>query len=377
MQERETAPRETTASNGAVSGTLPRRRRIFFRIILLLLVAVGAFALIETAFRVKRHLEEARLGVRAERGETWAVFDEELGYRLREQPNRPLGLRTPPIGKKDESRTRVLILGDSIPHGGDSEDDTLVAYAQKALTGGGFASELINAGIPGYTTFQELGFLKKYGVLLEPDVVGISFCVNDLHKVLQEFRVRDGKIIGNAFDTAESAAAQSHGTLYMLARKSLFLRWVRHRAGDLAKRWDIDVSTGFSFDRRSDLATAWQDEPWSDFELWLSEMVDLGRSHNFTVFVVAFPFADQYREQYLQRDRTYVLKPQSRLRALCNRLELPMLNLYDSLQVASDFQGDGIHLTKTGRKKVGKLLAEFLIDEEIVHRTDITEQSGG
>jgi hypothetical protein len=38
---------------------------------------------------------------------------------------------------------------------------------------------MINAGIPGYTTYQEFEFLKIYGLDMEPDVVVLGLVFND------------------------------------------------------------------------------------------------------------------------------------------------------------------------------------------------------
>jgi hypothetical protein len=39
-----------------------------------------------------------------------------------------------------------------------------------AVPGLGKSIEVINAGIPGYTTYQELEFLKVYGLDMKPDL---------------------------------------------------------------------------------------------------------------------------------------------------------------------------------------------------------------
>ncbi len=147
-----------------------------------MLVLLGAllltFCVLEVAFRISHAVRDRRLEARALRGETWAIYDADLGYRLRPRPGRPLGLKSAPIKDKDDSRTRVLFLGDSIPHGGRGRAETLVAHAQRALDRRRTAAELINAGVPGYTTYQELLFLEKFGLSLEPDVVVLCFCVD-------------------------------------------------------------------------------------------------------------------------------------------------------------------------------------------------------
>jgi hypothetical protein len=40
--------------------------------------------------------------------------------------------------------------------------------------------EVINAGVPGYTTWQELEFLRQYGLSMQPDLVVLGFVYNDL-----------------------------------------------------------------------------------------------------------------------------------------------------------------------------------------------------
>jgi hypothetical protein len=40
--------------------------------------------------------------------------------------------------------------------------------------------EVINAGIPGYTTYQEFEFLKIYALDMEPDVVVLQRCLLEI-----------------------------------------------------------------------------------------------------------------------------------------------------------------------------------------------------
>jgi hypothetical protein len=40
--------------------------------------------------------------------------------------------------------------------------------------------EIVNASVPGYSTFQELGWLKLHGLALEPDTVVLQLCLNDV-----------------------------------------------------------------------------------------------------------------------------------------------------------------------------------------------------
>ena len=69
-------------------------------------------------------------------------------------------------------------------------------------------------------------------------------------------------------------------------------------------------------------------------------------------YVGTFPFGEQLREDYLNRDPDYVRKPQRRLKAICERLNVPFLALFGKL----DREKHLIEDTFISRKKVEKLL---------------------
>jgi len=79
---------------------------------------------------------------------------------------------------------RILMLGDSYLFGWGLEwDDTLPVILEKRFLDTGYDGkrcEVINAGVFGYNTAQELEFLKKEGVKYSPDAVIIYFIMNDL-----------------------------------------------------------------------------------------------------------------------------------------------------------------------------------------------------
>ena len=86
----------------------------------------------------------------------------------------------------------------------------------------------------------------------------------------------------------------------------------------------------------------------------------IGRDRRFPVFVVAFPLAAQYDAAYLAKDRDYVLKPQRKLREICERLGIAFYDIYPDL-TARHFVADGVHLTPEGRRVAGAHIASFLV----------------
>jgi len=85
---------------------------------------------------------------------------------------------------KEEKRDqlRVVFLGDSSTYGSCAETE----YAFVSVAGGLVPqAQVINLGVNGYTSYQGYKALLKYGKLLSPDLIFISFNFNDRRFVLQ------------------------------------------------------------------------------------------------------------------------------------------------------------------------------------------------
>jgi lysophospholipase L1-like esterase len=323
-------------------------------------VAVTAL-LLEGALRVHEAWSRRR-------GEApWAVFDTHLGYRLnRDHPGvNQHGLRDHEVPPKSQ-RLRVLMLGDSLAFEGEDVDDTWVGHLRARLREDPELreAEVINASVPGYTNYQELRYLELHGLELEPDVVGVGFVWNDLFHFLQRFQLEDGRIVPR-FEPTPEVLGEDADAVRSLRNHSLLLRWLDRRLAVLG--WNPSALPGrygrFAFEQRIDLRAAWQDEPWRDIEVQLRALVRLGQRERFRTFLVMFPVADQYDAADLARDRDYVLLPQRRLSALCERLSIPCLDLYPLLDPAKHLMPDGIHLTPEGRRHVGAEVSRFLLSK--------------
>jgi lysophospholipase L1-like esterase len=87
---------------------------------------------------------------------------------------------------KPENVFRILVLGDSMTFGlGVMEEEAFPAVLEDMLNGGekakGVQYEIVNAGVPGYGTAQELLQYQLHGPKLNPDLVILAFlAANDL-----------------------------------------------------------------------------------------------------------------------------------------------------------------------------------------------------
>jgi hypothetical protein len=116
----------------------------------------------------------------------WVINDPELGYRLNPEQDEinALSIRHAEVTiPKPAGLFRLVVLGDSIPWAKGTFG--FVEIAKRIESRGPI--EVINAAVPGYTSFQELTFFERYVLQVDPDVVVWTYCLNDNHRFLHQF----------------------------------------------------------------------------------------------------------------------------------------------------------------------------------------------
>lgn len=137
------------------------------------------------------------------------------------------GLRDRPVEPPRPGELRMLALGESTTFGdGVARDERYTEQLMARLpTLGGRRLRTINAGVPGYTLFQGVAYLRLRGLALEPDAVAIYFGYNDFLKVGYR-TARDGEASGR---TDRELFAQRQRPLarllWSLRRWSALARW--------------------------------------------------------------------------------------------------------------------------------------------------------
>jgi lysophospholipase L1-like esterase len=96
-----------------------------------------------------------------------------------------LGFRGGPVSAaKPPGTERILVLGDSFAFGWGVEDaETFSAVLESQLRAAGVHAQVIDAGVPGYSTAQHLIFLRERGFALDPDLILIAECGNDIDEL--------------------------------------------------------------------------------------------------------------------------------------------------------------------------------------------------
>lgn len=287
----------------------------------------------------------------------WIIHDDELGYRL--NPDRNDGrvnarsVRGPAIVvPKPAGVFRIVVVGDSIPW---DEPGFVGAFADQFDRANGV--EVINASVPGYTSYQEARFFKRYLLETEPDLVLWTYCLNDNHKFLHVFD-QDARML----TTAEArASVQIRSEWDWIVGRSYVLSTLH--IASLARRVSgRDTPVDFPWEAQPDFNTAWKDYSWDAYEAQLREMADLLGGRNARLAIVVFPYEPQLLHRSMHDKRDYVLAPQRHLAELCGRYSIPCLDLFPAFERAYDagrtLYRDGIHLNLEGHElTVAELLA--------------------
>ncbi|MCP4610202.1 MAG: hypothetical protein GY845_15950 [Planctomycetes bacterium] len=112
------------------------------------------------------------------------VVDSPILYGLNPEHSEinSLGLRDDEVPiSKPEGTLRILILGDSVTYGMRvSKNKAFPNHLESLLRKQFRTAEVINAGVWGYTAYNELQYYLTKGREFEPDIVIVAFCMNDV-----------------------------------------------------------------------------------------------------------------------------------------------------------------------------------------------------
>jgi len=350
-----------------------KARRAILVILSNLIIAIILFALLELAYRIRvdgffnafaniinyYSVPYSNLGT-----SNWVIYDAELGYRL--NPKR-LNINSRSVRHeeivlpKPQGTYRIIVLGDSVPW----DKDGFVDYVREQLNGLG-RYEVINASVPGYTSYQELLFFKRYLFETNPDLVIWTYCLNDNYKFLHQFDEKARMLVTE--EARKTLTIDSSGDF--LISRSYILSWLRIKI--MAKKQQEKENTGsrFVWETQTDFNIAWKDYSWRSYEDYLKEMLGLLAQKNTKLAVVVFPYEPQLDYRHDTSNYDYAVKPQRILNALCEKYRIRCLDMYPVFSPFYDkgqkLFRDGIHLNDHGHRVTAETIHEFLLKNQLV-----------
>jgi len=357
----EVAPRSTRRP-------LPLRRKLLFASVLLvgpLLALEGGLRLfgwptdrvrtISKLANFEKESFEETIGVFRPRATSRVSWPPELAYTARINS---LGLRGPEVAlKPSEGVFRVLCLGDSTTFGFYVEEaETLPQRLQGSLLEGGSAPvEVINGGCGGWSIASQARFFSERGSKLEPQLVVLTFCGNDLADLNRP----------PPYESHKAELGQGPGSvrraLYQTACYELILRgkiaWKRYRQKAAGEEPHPLSSVSVSGEEGERL--------WAAYSKHLESLRDELRRTGTPLVVSYLPDAWRLQEKLEEVD-------DQMLGSLCQRLGIPYVSGYSKFkaQKVEDLYHAPLdaHPSAEGNRVLAEVTAAFLIERGLVPR---------
>jgi lysophospholipase L1-like esterase len=277
------------------------------------------------------------------------------------------GFRGPEVPlAKPPGKFRILVLGDSFTYGVGVENDETFSARLGQLDP---RLEVINAGVIGYGTSQELVLLQEQGLPLRPDLVLVAFFWNDVAnsyvRGLPPFAVENGALRYPPADARVPERPRRPDSRRLL-RHSYAYRFLSDRLKMLSFQAKLALELPIEDDDR--LAGHDPEAAWQLTALLLSEIQRSAQAAGASTLVALIP--DQVQ---VQPDLSVTgLRPenyeiQDRMRALAAAHDIAVLDLLPGMRDA--YQSDGVplyyrvdrHFNARGHQLAAKILLEELL----------------
>jgi lysophospholipase L1-like esterase len=280
--------------------------------------------------------------------------DPDLLWRLKPleegpQATNELGLRDTTY--RPDADVKLLLLGDSVSYGDGEPVLTrcfpwLLERELEAATPGR-TWELINAGVIGWSTFQEARWLELHGLALRPRAVVLQFCLNDVFERYTSVAAYGGQATFFGIDTREGTRGL-HGWLVRASRgyERLALAWQRRARRRAAYQAELLCQPELPPELES---------AWTETEADLERLLGVCRANGLPLLVVIAPYAFQLD------DPAGLDRPQRRLEAWCRRQGVAFCDLLPALAAAPrqpPLFFDANHFAPAGQAVVAGALRE-------------------
>jgi len=310
---------------------------------------------------------------------TTTIFipDKELEWKLR--PNsegmwggikvkiNSKGLRGPEVDyAKHDGEYRILYLGDSVTFGYKLADykRTFPYLIEKILEENKKENiQTINAGVGTYSPWQEYIFLSKEGIKYKPDLVIVSFILND---VTEKFTLKrfGGSGSGSKLNVSYNSLSDYLKDINIVS----FLSTVSNRL-----RFGYDIHKGAlkeEFSKVEQLIKN-KDHPYIK-EGWditlgnLKKIFDFCKNRNTPVILAVFPFTFQFNNMEANSI------PQKILTRYATSNNVPVIDLLPILSEKAKKEGirpedyflDKDHLSYLGSETVSRIISDFIIKHD-------------
>ncbi len=309
------------------------------------------------------------------------------------QGTRDVEVRIP----KPKGTFRILVLGDSIAFASSIlVENTFPNRLESLLSKQSWPVEVVNAGVSGYTAYNELQYYLAKGRDFDPDVVIVAFCMNDvvnprlhwgdtptahipedaipnhhydIHHVLPLMQKLKEQKSRSGNSGAKRASLLEHSELYRALEprvRELFTKRADNEGG--ASAWGVPTYITGEDTISIEVLLDESSPEWK----WLTTIYDrlreATRADGATLVIVMFPLA-------YQMDENYPFIPQKQIAEYCERNSILCLDLLPSFKrdlkeniflLNNSGYYDIWHLTEHGHAVSAEAIRRFLQENNLL-----------
>lgn len=357
---------------------MQRTKKLVFGVLTTCLSGAMAIAFAEIAIRI------AMPGMNIPQRE----YDRHLGWRGRpnlrcilHEKNFVMEISQNSQGFRDMERDifreagvfRILCLGDSFTWGWAVPQEQIFTHQlESLLTQQGLACEVINAGVGGYSTDQELIFLEREGLAYAPELVVLQVTRNDLSG--NTVSLSEGVYHKPFFTLEKNGTLSLHNTpvspprgkqwiSYQLSRHSRLLYYLKHRL-HVRHMWLASHHNPQKPSQGTGIGEVDQDYAFRLFCALVVRMHQKCLNHNAILLVVFdFPFSDTEHQYWTS-----------------NCLDVDTHFIHETLMGRQTTTGEYAWIPNDGHWSVygHRWVAEYLFDQVLsMKQSHQSQQSGG
>ena len=252
--------------------------------------------------------------------------------------------RTPTALPKPNGRFRIVTLGDSVAIGmGVADDETFSAQTERLLRQRfpGKDLDVVNLGVPGYDTRQEVGLLRRHVAELKPDLVLVGFYSNDVPDVLEGDVTPSGTPIAAGQQRAGQilhmdSTNPSFADRYLRKSRIIFIAgrtFNRARGAGESGMARLAIEMDMVQGKRSPQI----DTAWSKIAMQFQALKALADANGFSCAIVALPPRELITGQYV--DNAYV----AQLHAAADPVGFAVIDPVPAM-IASKTDKDGLYI---------------------------------
>lgn len=285
------------------------------------------------------------------------------------------GLRGPEITyDKSPAESRILFLGDSVTFGDqlDSFEETFPFFIGKELTAQlGKKVEIINSGVSGYSPWQEAVYLEKEGIKYHPDLVVVTFVLNDVTEKFELTRfggTGEGWQLSHTYSSFSEWLADHSGLAYFARRIGARIRFGPNVQRGAERKESLHVRSLVDFPERGDVKEAWK--------LTLQDvdrLIDFCRGHDVPLLLVIAPWRFQLEEDVPEWLPQKIVSDHARFRGV------PVIDLLPGLIAEMKARGeqpvdclinrDSCHFTAFGCQLVADQVSKYIAAANLLDRS--------